>query len=130
MFYKKQCTYNPQGLVYNPKKQKRGGAGNNYNSANTTNTSEYENYPTDILFFDKDKPTLHPTQKPIDLLRYLILTYTNEGDIVLDNCMGSGTTAVACIKEKRHFIGFELNENYYNIACNRIIKEQSQIILL
>jgi site-specific DNA-methyltransferase (adenine-specific) len=71
----------------------------------------------------------HPTQKPIDLLRYLVLTYTNEGDTVLDNCMGSGTTAIACIKERRHFIGFELNKEYYDKACKRIKAEQAQLTL-
>lgn len=63
---------------------------------------------------------IHPTQKPIELLEYLIKTYTNEGDLILDNCIGSGTTAVAAIKEKRHFIGMELNKDYYDIACKRI----------
>lgn len=63
---------------------------------------------------------IHPTQKPIKLLQYLVLTYTNEGDTVLDNCMGSGTTAIAAIREKRNFIGFELNKEYYDKACNRI----------
>ena len=71
----------------------------------------------------------HPTQKPVDLLRYLIRTYSNEGDTILDNCMGSGTTAVACIKEKRHFIGFELNKEYYDKACKRIDAERRQLSL-
>ena len=73
--------------------------------------------------------TSTPTQKPVDLLRYLVLTYTNEGDTVLDNCMGSGTTAIACIKEKRHFIGFELNKEYFDKAQNRIWEEQRQLTL-
>lgn len=68
----------------------------------------------------RDKNAWHPTQKPVDLLRYLVLTYTNEGDTILDNCMGSGTTAVACIREKRHFIGFELNKEYCDKAVKRI----------
>lgn len=72
---------------------------------------------------------IHPTQKPVDLLRQLVLTYTNEGDTVLDNCMGSGTTAIACIKEKRHFIGFELNKEYFDKACKRIDMEQRQLTL-
>jgi site-specific DNA-methyltransferase (adenine-specific) len=62
-------------------------------------------------------------------LRYLVLTYTNEGDTVLDNCMGSGTTAIACIKEKRHFIGFEKDEHYFEIANERIAAETSQLSL-
>lgn len=63
---------------------------------------------------------LHPTQKPLDLFRYLIRTYSNEGDLILDNCMGSETTACACIKEKRNFIGFELDKDYYECAEKRI----------
>ena len=66
----------------------------------------------------KDK--LHPTQKPVDLIRYLIRTYTNPGDIILDNCLGSGTTAVAAINEGRHFVGFELEKKYYDICIERI----------
>ena len=72
---------------------------------------------------------IHPTQKPVDLLRYLVLTYTNEGDTVLDNCMGSGTTAIACIKERRHFIGFELSKEYFDKAVRRIKAEQAQLTL-
>ena len=71
----------------------------------------------------------HPTQKPVALLEYLIKAYTNEGDLVLDNCMGSGTTAVACIKEKRHFIGYEITKEYFDIAQERIKQEQSQLTL-
>jgi site-specific DNA-methyltransferase (adenine-specific) len=91
-----------------------------------------EKYPEAVIYFNsraEGHDTKHPTQKPVDLLRYLVLTYTNEGDTVLDNCMGSGTTAVACIKEKRHFIGFELNKEYYEKACKRIRNEQRQLRL-
>ena len=63
---------------------------------------------------------VHPTQKPVALLEYLIKTYTNEGEIVLDNCMGSGTTAIACLNTNRNYIGFELDKYYFNIAKNRI----------
>jgi site-specific DNA-methyltransferase (adenine-specific) len=77
--------------------------------------------PTTILQFDKvRKGSLHPTQKPITLFEYLIKTYTNEGNLVLDNCIGSGTTAVACKNLKRNFIGIELDEKYCEIARNRI----------
>ena len=72
---------------------------------------------------------MHPTQKPVALIQYLIRTYSNEGDTILDNCMGSGTTAIACIKEKRNFIGFELNKEYYDKACKRIKQEQAQLTL-
>lgn len=81
---------------------------------------EYTNYPTTILRFAKPQKPIHPTQKPVDLLEYLIRTYTNEGETVLDNCMGSGSTGVACINTNRNFIGIELDENYYNIAKQRI----------
>lgn len=88
-----------------------------------------ERYPLSIQTFGADPDAFHPTQKPVDLLRYLIRTYSNEGDTILDNCMGSGTTAVACIKEKRHFIGFELNKQYFDKACQRIDAEQRQLTL-
>ena len=88
-----------------------------------------ERYPTNILRFIRDRDKLHPTQKPVDLLRYLVLTYTNEGDTVLDNCMGSGTTAIACIKERRHFIGFELSKEYFDKSVRRIKAEQAQLTL-
>ena len=80
-------------------------------------------YPTNILNINKDDKrngTQHPTQKPIELMEYLIKTYTNEGETVLDNCMGSGTTGVACKKTNRHFIGIEKYENYYNVAVRRL----------
>ena len=70
---------------------------------------------------------MHPTQKPVALIQYLIRTYSNEGDTILDNCIGSGTTAIACIKENRNFIGFELNKEYYDKACKRIKLEQAQL---
>lgn len=77
-------------------------------------------YPKNLIKFNRDKDKLHPTQKPVALLEYLIKTYSNEDDLVLDNCMGSGTTGVACKKLKRNFIGMEISEEYYNIAKNRI----------
>lgn len=82
--------------------------------------SEYTNYPCDILQFDCVYKPTHPTQKPVALLEYLIRTYTNEYDIVLDNCMGSGSTGVACKNLNRGFIGIEKDDNYFNIAKNRI----------
>ena len=92
-----------------------------------------ERFPTSIIRITQgshcDGYRIHPTQKPVDLLRYLVLTYTNEGDTVLDNCMGSGTTAIACIKERRHFIGFELSKEYYDKAVRRIKAEQAQLTL-
>lgn len=86
-------------------------------------------FPKSVLEFSNvhhGDECLHPTQKPVDLIAYLVRTYTNEGDTVLDNCMGSGTTAIACIREKRNFIGFELNKEYYDKACKRIKLEMMQ----
>lgn len=87
--------------------------------------SEYDNgvYSYPICH---DKGRFHPTQKPVDLIREIIAKHSNEGDLVLDNCMGSGTTAIACIREKRNFIGFELNKEYYDKACKRIQLEMMQ----
>ena len=87
-------------------------------------------YPKNILTFSNAKSSnksIHPTQKPVELMEYLIKTYTNEGETVLDNCMGSGTTAIAAINTKRNFIGFELDEAYFGLAVE-IIKKQMQIV--
>ena len=128
----KCMRYNPQGLIPKTVKKKNNpdrlglflhnpehmGKGNKLLS-----DSEYEqkftNYPSEIIEFGLDK-AIHPTQKPEALMEYLIKTYTNEGDLVLDNCMGSGTTGVACIKTNRKFIGIEKDENYFNLASKRI----------
>ena len=81
---------------------------------------EWTNYPFDVLQFDSVGKPIHPTQKPVALLEYLIKTYTNENDLVLDNCMGSGSTGVACINTNRNFIGIELDKKYFEIAKQRI----------
>ena len=85
-------------------------------------------YPYTMLNFNsvKGKDKLHPTQKPVALCEYLIKTYTNNGDVVLDNCMGSGTTGVACLHTNRKFIGIEKDEKYFNIAKDRIEKEKTK----
>lgn len=77
-------------------------------------------YPKNLLEFDRTTEGFHPTQKPVDLLKYLIRTYSNGGDTVLDCTMGSGSTGVACMEEKRKFIGFEKEEKYFKIASERI----------
>ena len=122
VFYKNPPLYNPQMRKgFKPYSQKNGKGSSNYGkqiSVITTNNGE--RYPIDILEFQRDKGKLHPTQKPVALLEYLIKTYTDEGEVVLDNCMGSGTTGVACKELNRNFIGFEINENYFNIAKDRI----------
>lgn len=122
VFYKKLPLYNPQMRTgFKPYSCKRGKGTSNYNKhISVVSTSNGERYPIDILEFSRDKQKLHPTQKPVALLEYLIKTYTNEGATVLDNCMGSGSTCVACINTNRNYIGFELNENYFNIAEERI----------
>ena len=81
-----------------------------------------ERNPLSILSFNRDASRVHPTQKPIALLEWLIKTYTNEGMTVLDNCMGSGSTGIACVNTNRNFIGMELDENYFEIAKERIDK--------
>lgn len=122
VFYKKGVTYYPQGLkeVENAK-PKKGGGGQVYNKLDKAYTPKYTNYPTNILKYNgvyKDR--LHPTQKPVELLEYLIKTYTKEGELVLDNCMGSGSTGVACMKTGRKFIGIEKDNTYYQKAKERI----------
>lgn len=126
VFYKKLPTYNPQGLVklHKPKEKiRKTGAqvyGKNNKSLTKPYVQEYTNYPKSIIQTKKESGTFHPTQKPVVLFEYLIKTYTNEGDLVLDNCIGSGTTAIACINTNRNYIGFELTEEYYNKSLERI----------
>lgn len=88
--------------------------------AGTVTISDGKRFPTSILRFSKDKEKYHPTQKPVALLEYLVKTYTNEGDTVFDNCMGSGSTGVACVNTNRKFIGIEIEQEYYEIAKKRI----------
>mgnify|MGYP000382752255 CR=1 FL=1 len=103
---------------------------NNYGKfASHTNPSanregDTKKYPRQVLEFKRPHPPIFPTQKPVDLLEYLIKTYTNEGEIVLDNCMGSGSTGVACVNTNRDFIGIELDKDYFNIAKQRITGSQ------
>ena len=123
VFYNKQPTYNPQGLQPYGKVNKRGSMGDNWDEMSSNQyIQKYTNYPTQLLEYPHDKEKLHPTQKPITLLEYLIKTYTNDGEVVLDNTMGSGSTGVACINTNRNFIGIELDEDYFEIAKKRIKK--------
>ena len=125
--------YNPQGLVEINKAKKNTAKRRGLITYNNNNTSEnnllngdsqytqkYTNYPNNLLYFDCEKKYIHPTQKPVSLLEYLIKTYSSEGETVLDNCMGSGSTGVACVNTNRNFIGIELDENYFKIAKERI----------
>lgn len=127
---KNKCTYNPQMIDRKPRKptqktvrsksllEVRGEA------CDLQSGEDFiadKSYPENIVYFKTEhKNRLHPCQKPIKLLEYLIKTYTNENETVLDNCMGSGSTGVACVNTNRKFIGIELDENYFNIACNRV----------
>ena len=135
VFYNKLPTYNPQMWKGEPVHRRATRKIKN-RCYGDFQPSEWKNtdmkHPQSIIDIDKEHVNgnfIHPTQKPVDLLRYLVLTYTNEGDTVLDNCMGSGTTAIACIKERRHFIGFELSKEYFDKAVKRIKAEQAQLTL-
>lgn len=127
VFYKQTPKYNPQGLKFltKPCLKKRKNSGEVYRGSDgllKPYIPKYTNYPRQILNIKCQRDGLHPTQKPVELFEYLIKTYTDEGDIVLDNCIGSGTTAIACINTERKYIGFEIEEKYYNIAVERINK--------
>lgn len=128
VFYKNLPTYNPQFTKGYPYVRHCNGHSSNYGyQAGATIVNDGSRYPKSIIEFASVIDGFHPTQKPVELIRYLIRTYTNEGDLILDNCIGSGTTAIACLKEKRHFIGMELNKEYYDVACERIKKEREEI---
>jgi len=125
-----RTLYNPQGLIKkkiatvskgNRGRKSKGANGDVYGNADKDTLQEYENYPNSILGFNVDmKAKFHPTQKPVPLLEYLIKTYSNEKEVVLDFTMGSGSTGVACKNLKRNFIGIELDKNYFDIAEKRI----------
>lgn len=127
-FIKKQCTYNETKVKSSGRIVKNNPKGNHSitTARNQLKVTPYKDdgtrHPCEILEFKRDVQTcrLHPTQKPVALLEYLVGTYTNEAEIVLDNCMGSGSTGVACINTNRKFIGIELDEKYFEIARNRI----------
>lgn len=128
IFYNKLPTYNPQKTSGHTRKVSK--AEHKVGCKSTTDYGEHglttydstERYPKSVWKFAKDiqKSALHPTQKPVALLEELIKTYTNEGDLVLDNCMGSGSTGVACLNTSRSFIGIELDDDYFKLAKERI----------
>ena len=123
VFYAATATYNPQGLEeIAPRTVKRTNTGGVYGkAAGTASVQRFTNYPRSVLKIDRvTHGQVHPTQKPVALMEYLIRTYTNEGETVLDNCMGSGTTGVACVNTNRNFIGIELDKGYFDIATKRI----------
>lgn len=121
--------YNPQVSFSAPRKSTGcTPTSKNYGSYHTMSTKKVNfDYPRDILRFDVDTTKLHPTQKPVGLCEYLIRTYTDEGMTVLDNCMGSGTTGVAAVQCNRNFIGIEKNQDYYQMAIDRIGKADYKV---
>ena len=136
-YYEEICVFGSAKATYNPIMKERVGVGKGcYNYDHYCGDSNHLQFnkqkkrydpdwvqPSDVLEFNvvpNRNGKLHPTQKPVELVEYLIKTYSNEGDIVLDNCMGSGTTAIAAINTNRNFIGFELDKNYFDIANERI----------
>jgi len=127
VFYKKPPTYNPQfetGKPYNQNRKSKKETSGNYNDIKRIDTINKGNRnPKTVLKFDRETG-LHPTQKPVELMEYLIKTYTNENETVLDNTMGSGTTMVACQNTNRSGIGMELDENYFNVAVTRVDGEK------
>lgn len=150
VFYKKQCVYNPQMTEISreeAKQQLRKKSKSPHASKgltgdfNTYTRAEYRaedlrySYPTSLLEFNAKAGECNPrhrqhlTQKPLALFEYLIKTYTNKGETVLDNCMGSGTTAVACMNTDRQYIGFELDEDYYQMANERLETHKAQLSL-
>ena len=132
-----RMKYNPQNLIYRPKISKGKKANASAHRIRKTDqksfTSQWTNYPKSIIEIGSEfKDIVHPTQKPVALMEYLIKTYTNEGETVLDNTMGSGTTGVACVNTNRNFIGIELDDKYFEIAERRIndaIREKQLTLL-
>lgn len=140
VFYSKQCTYNPQYGKGEPYSALKGGKksyisesgsttyGRFMNGADFRNDNSGFRYPKQCIEFGVvERGTIHPTQKPVPLLEYLIRTYTNDGETVLDNCMGSGSTGVACMNTNRNFIGIELDDEYFNIAKQRIEEAEKAV---
>lgn len=135
IFYNNQPTYNPQGVVKINKKRindnskngnnKTGLSGHNGGKMKGEYIQEYTNYPTQVLNFASERG-LHPTQKPISLMEYLILTYSNENETILDNTFGSCTTGIACINTNRNFIGIENNMDYFNISLKRVDEKRKE----
>lgn len=148
VFYKKQPIYNPQKTdavngYYTNKNSINKGKDNCMQTCNfkeltgiqLKKTNYGKNYepdkklPENIIEFKRVRKPIHPTEKPVELLEYLIKTYTNEGETVLDNTMGSGTTGVACKQLNRSFIGIEMDDKYFDIASKRIANAQPSVSL-
>jgi len=137
VFYEFPPTYNPQMVQRGFPRDKSGASGKGDGSdtmgafgPRTSFNNTY--YPTTLLEFsngnrNRDQVGYHPTQKPVPLLAYLIRTYTNEGETVLDSCAGAGSTLVACVETSRNGIGIELREDYYDIACRRVRQKETDV---
>ena len=132
VFYKQQCKYNPQMTHGHKRKvsyRTSNQQGEVYGSCGENLYDSTDRYPRSIQVFSTDtqNSSLHPTQKPIKLLQFLIKTYTDEGELVLDSCMGSGSCGVACCTTNRNFIGIELDDNYFEIAKKRIEESNTDL---
>ena len=132
---KNNMVYNPQGLIPCYEQDTNNKTrftiyGDRPSHQRWDGIRHYKNYPTDVLYYDcvTNNERIHSNQKPLALCEFLIKTYTNEGHVVLDNCMGSGTTAVACKNTGRHFIGYELDKVYCDAALRRLHTEQGNLI--
>lgn len=122
-------VYNAQGLVKKGTITKQGGCSDNYGERSSSDyIQEWTNWPRDVLEIPSEGKTIHPTQKPVELMEYLIRTYTEEGQVILDNCMGSGTTGIACLNSGRKFIGIEQDPDYFTAAEERIILHYQALI--
>ncbi|MEI7587666.1 site-specific DNA-methyltransferase [Runella sp.] len=139
IFYPLQPIYNPQGVSIVNKMVGTGATNANKNGNCTgkitqTNNGKYfqeiGNYPRQILKFPSDSNTIHPTQKPVALFEYLIKTYTNEGDVILDNCAGSFTTAIAAMNTNRDYICIEQDDTYFELGCKRIAEHEQRVVQL
>ena len=132
VFYKKMPVYNPQMTKGKPNHSvgiglvtKKGETLDHF-SKNAQSKPDGLKYPKSIIFFNRETKPINPTQKPVPLLEYLIRTYTNPGEVVLDNCMGSGSTGVACVNTGRDFIGIEKDDKYFEVAEERIAKAEEE----
>jgi len=136
VFYKNQCTYNPQMVKHYGKKvtNKIKGEHSSIYAGGTKNITEYNDtgfrYPSQLIKINREKngDAEHPTQKPVKLLEWLIKTFSNEKDTILDSCMGSGSTGIACVSTRRNFIGIEKDDKYFEIAKNRIEEAEKSLI--
>lgn len=132
VFYKHLPTYNPQFTAGKPYRSvKQGKMTSNYHQTKGTKVvtqSDGQRYPRDVIRIENsNNKSFHPTQKPTRLLDYLIKTYTNPNDLVLDNCMGSGSTGVSCVETGRNYVGMELDQHYFEVAKGRIKRAQEEL---